>query len=100
MDVTGIKQAEKLTLVGELFRATEELKDKAAEARAKKREAEVKREKLREAVQVDESTRQRAAEETPSETRKDDAASNVAPTTPGQTGATPDQTGRIINITA
>ena len=96
MDVAGIKPAEKLTLVGELFRATEELEDKAREARAKRREEEVKREKLKEAAQVDESTLQRAAEETPLETEDNSAApaaSNVAQATSGQTGT-------IIDITA
>lgn len=96
MEVSGVKQAEKLTLVGELFRATEELKDKAAEARAKKREAEVKREELKEAAQVDESTLQRAAEETPPEIEEDGTAP-AAPTVPQ---ATPGQTGTVIDITA
>ncbi len=97
MEVLGIKEPERVTLVGELFRATEELKDKAEETRARKREAEVKREELKEAAQVDESTLQRAAKETPPETEEDGVAPHVAPNV---AQATPGQTGTIIDISA
>ncbi len=93
---SGIKEAEKLTMVGELIRATEELEDTAAEARAKRREEAIKREELKEAAQVDESTLQRAAEETPPEIEEDGAA----PVAPNIDQATPGQTGTVIDITA
>ena len=89
MGVSGITEPKRLTLVGELIKATEELEDKAEEARAKRRQEAAKRRE--EAAQVDESTLQRAAEETPPE--NDTGASNVEPTTPGQTGT-------IIDVSA
>ncbi len=96
MEVSGFQQAEKLTMVGELIRATEELEDTADEARAKRREEAIKREKLRDAAQADEINLQRTAEKTPPEIEED----GVAPASLNTAQATPGQTGTLIDITA
>jgi len=94
MEITSVISAEKVTLVGELFRATEELQSKAEEVRAQKREEEIEREKLKDAAQVDERTLRLADEESPNDIEQENTSPNH-----GITFGAP-ATGSVIDITA